>query len=99
MRNMMSVTGYGISFWFGVIMVMLSACGADPVREDTPTIAASVPRTDKPFLDTPDSFQFGVVSDRTGGHRPGVFDQAMDKINLLQPEFVMCVGDLIEGYS
>ena len=99
MRNMMSVTGYGISFWFGVIMVMLSACGADPVREDTPTIAASVPRTDKPFLDTPDSFQFVVVSDRTGGHRPGVFDQAMDKINQLQPEFVMSLGDLIEGYS
>jgi 3',5'-cyclic AMP phosphodiesterase CpdA len=44
-------------------------------------------------------FQFAVVSDRTGGRRPGVFSRAIDKINLLQPEFVVSVGDLIEGYS
>lgn len=47
----------------------------------------------------PNSFQFAIVSDRTGGRRPGVFPRAIDKINLLQPEFVVSVGDLIEGYS
>lgn len=47
----------------------------------------------------PDTFRFAVVSDRTGGHRPGVFTRAVRMINLLQPEFVMSVGDLIEGYS
>lgn len=45
------------------------------------------------------SFQFAIVSDRTGGRRPGVFTKAVEKINLLQPEFVISVGDLIEGYS
>lgn len=44
-------------------------------------------------------FQFAVVSDRTGGHREKVFSKAVQQINLLQPEFVMSVGDLIEGYS
>ncbi|WP_084639186.1 metallophosphoesterase family protein [Haliea salexigens] len=44
-------------------------------------------------------FQFAIVSDNTGGAYPGVFDAAMTKLNLLQPEFVMSVGDLIEGYS
>jgi calcineurin-like phosphoesterase family protein len=44
-----------------------------------------------------DDFQFVIVSDRTGGHRPGVFSRAVEQINLLQPEFVMSVGDLIEG--
>jgi len=44
-------------------------------------------------------FQFLIVGDRTGGHRPGVFDKAMDQVNLLRPEFVIGVGDLIEGYS
>lgn len=44
-------------------------------------------------------FQFAVVSDRTGGHRAGVFSKAVQQINLLQPEFVMSVGDLIEGQS
>ncbi len=46
-----------------------------------------------------DQFQFVVVSDRTGGHRDKIFSRAVQQINLLQPEFVVCVGDLIEGYS
>ena len=44
-------------------------------------------------------FQFAIVADRTGGHRPGIFEYAIEKLNLLQPEFVMSVGDLIEGYT
>lgn len=47
----------------------------------------------------PDHFQFAIVTDRTGGHRPGIFEDAIGKLNLLQPEFVMSVGDLIEGYT
>ena len=46
-----------------------------------------------------EQFQFAVVADRTGGHRAKVFSQAVYRINLLQPNFVMSVGDLIEGYS
>jgi UDP-2,3-diacylglucosamine pyrophosphatase LpxH len=46
-----------------------------------------------------DEFHFAVVSDRTGGHRDKVFSRAVQQINLLQPTFVMSVGDLIEGYS
>jgi hypothetical protein len=44
-------------------------------------------------------FQFAIVSDRTGGHRPTVFSRAVEQLNLLQPEFVVSVGDLIEGYT
>src|SRR5262245_43192901 len=44
-------------------------------------------------------FQFVIISDRTGGHRARVFSRAMEQINLLQPEFVVSVGDLIEGYT
>lgn len=46
-----------------------------------------------------DQFQFAIVSDRTGGHRASVFSRAIDQLNLLQPEFVVSVGDLIEGYT
>lgn len=45
----------------------------------------------------PDEFQFAIVSDRTGSHRAQVFSRAVDRLNLLQPEFVVSVGDLIEG--
>ena len=51
------------------------------------------------FNDNPESFQFAIVTDRTGSERRGVFEQAIDKLNLLQPEFVVSVGDLIEGYT
>src|SRR5438552_17661710 len=47
----------------------------------------------------PESFHFVVVSDRTGGNRGRIFSQAVEQINLLQPAFVVSVGDLIQGYS
>lgn len=57
------------------------------------------PWTNRKFENNPDHFQFAIVTDRTGGHRDGVFEQAVEKLNLLMPEFVMSVGDLIEGYT
>lgn len=46
-----------------------------------------------------DQFQFAIVTDRTGGHRAQIFSRAVKQLNLLQPEFVISVGDLIEGYT
>jgi hypothetical protein len=57
------------------------------------------PVTHLDFNNNPADFQFAIVSDRTGGHRARIFSQAVEKLNLLQPEFVICVGDLIEGYT
>lgn len=57
------------------------------------------PWTSLELNNDPDAFQFAIVSDRTGGARPGVFESAVGKINLLQPEFVMSIGDLIEGHE
>jgi hypothetical protein len=61
--------------------------------------AGKNPWTNLSLNNDPKTFQFAVVSDRTGGHRAGVFEDAVRKLNLLQPEFVMSVGDMIEGYS
>ena len=55
------------------------------------------PWTHLNLYNNPDNFQFAIVSDRTGGHRPGVFAAAVEKLNLLKPEFVISIGDLIEG--
>jgi hypothetical protein len=57
------------------------------------------PVTKAKLNNDPDDFQFAIVSDRTGGHRARVFAQAVEQLNLMQPEFVVSVGDLIEGYS
>jgi hypothetical protein len=51
------------------------------------------------FKNNPDEFQFAMITDNAGGARPGVFAKAVEMVNLLQPEFVVNAGDLIEGYS
>jgi predicted MPP superfamily phosphohydrolase len=55
------------------------------------------PWTHSKLNTAPEQFQFAIVSDRTGGHRAKIFSQAVQRLNLLQPEFVVSVGDLIEG--
>jgi hypothetical protein len=60
---------------------------------------ATKPWTSLDLNNDPGSFQFAIVSDNAGGPRQGIFAEAMLKLNLLQPEFVMGVGDMIEGYE
>lgn len=55
------------------------------------------PWTGDRFLDDPEEFHFAVIGDRTGSERKGFFGKTMDSLNLLRPEFAMCVGDLIQN--
>jgi len=83
------------------VLAVLAGCQAprDSTSEEF-TIAKEIqPYTHSRFLNDPDNFQFAIVGDRAGGVRLGVFAAAIDRLNLLQPEFVMSVGDLIEGYT
>lgn len=58
----------------------------------------SQPFTHLDFKNDPDEFQFVVLSDNSGSGRPGVLAAGLRLVNLLQPEFVVGLGDLIEGY-
>jgi predicted phosphodiesterase len=44
-------------------------------------------------------FHFAVLSDRTGGHIEGVYPRVIEEIARLNPDFVVTVGDHIEGYG
>ena len=67
---------------------------------DEKALPGAKPWTSKKFKDDPDNFQFVIIGDRSGGANvEETFKIAMDQINLLQPEFVINVGDKIEGYS
>jgi len=61
------------------------------------SVAERNPWTHLKLADDTDPFHFAVISDRTGGHRAGIFSRAVQQINLLRPAFVVSVGDLIEG--
>jgi len=80
-----------------VPLLTLTAFAVSPVATDHPGNVH--PWTSLSVEPATDSFQFAIVADRTGGARPGIFEKAVDKLNLLQPQFVMSVGDLIEGYT
>lgn len=58
-----------------------------------------VPVSEKQMNNAESTFRFAIVSDRTGGMRGGIFEQAVAKLNILQPEFVVSIGDLIDGYT
>ena len=59
----------------------------------------STPYTHLNFKNDPYEFQFAILSDNSGGGRPGVFEAGARMLNLLQPEFVVGLGDLVEGYA
>lgn len=48
-------------------------------------------------FDDDDQFRFAIFSDLTGGERERIFEVAVEQLNLLRPELILCVGDLIEG--
>ena len=78
----------------GLIVFLLAAlaCGAADFQHG---LSGTKPWSGEAFLDDPEEFHFAIIGDRTGGERPGFFGKAMDSLNLLRPEFTICVGDLI----
>jgi hypothetical protein len=90
-----------------VVMLCAAACAPAEAPEsatafsyDETALAGATPWTSAGFQNDPDEFQFVIIGDRTGGHNvEGTFELAVGQLNLLQPEFVINVGDIIEGYS
>ncbi len=73
-----------------------------PVSDETSRFFTN--RTSDVVLPLPgetDAFTFVVYGDRTGGPDAGIniLKDAVRDTNLLEPDFVMTVGDLIDGYN
>jgi hypothetical protein len=103
---------YVVSCLFGLFLFF--GCAKTPVETnispkaeykplfsyDGAAVPDAKPWTSENFRNNPDNFQFAIIGDRTGGANiEGTFALAMDQLNLVQPEFVINVGDLIEGYT
>jgi hypothetical protein len=98
----------GRTFGFSLLVVLAvgSGCQSWLVSSRQPTVEVAldpaltaVPWTSLHPKDDDSDFDFVVVTDRTGEHREGVFREAIKKVNLVRPAFVLSVGDLIEGYT
>ncbi|MEW5796578.1 MAG: metallophosphoesterase [Candidatus Zixiibacteriota bacterium] len=42
--------------------------------------------------------RFAILGDRTGDHQEGVYEAVVAEVEQMRPDFVMTVGDMIEGY-
>ena len=96
-------------------MVLLDgAFGAVLAQEHGGASAAPMPAVDAgrfltsrkssltlPLPEEKDSFFFMVYGDRTGGPASGIklLRQAVQETNLMGPDLVMTVGDLVQGYN
>jgi hypothetical protein len=102
MKRLLNAVVVGLAL---TVLTIFAARGTARMRGGDVAAPVSVqtaernPWTNLEMNSRPGTIRFAVVSDRTGGHRPGIFTRAVRMINMLQPEFVMSVGDLIEGYS
>lgn len=85
------------SLFLIVTIVLLAITGCSHNHFIPDTISDANPWTHLNINNSKDRFQFAIVADRTGTLRPGVFADAVQKINHLQPDFVMSIGDLVEG--
>ena len=82
-----------------VVVIVLAGCGSASLARETVSRGKANPWSAADFNNDAENFQFAIVADRTGNMRKGVFSSAIEKINLLRPEFVIGVGDFIEGYT
>ena len=82
-----------------MLTVGLPGCFEDSRQLRIEVSSRANPWTHLDINNDPDNFQFAIVGDRTAETRDRIFEDAVWKVNDLQPEFVMCVGDLIEGYT
>ncbi|UCD23328.1 MAG: metallophosphoesterase, partial [Gemmatimonadota bacterium] len=98
-----SATFHALALLVG--LSQLTGCGQQDAQMsafsfDQSASAEATPWTSESFRNDPNNFQFAIIGDRTGGANiEGTFAIAMDQLNLLQPEFVINVGDIIEGYA
>src|SRR5258706_1156716 len=82
---------------FCLALALLSAHEPDDPRFTTTRQSPIV----LPLPDERDAFFFVVFGDRTTGPPEGiqVLAQAVDEVNLLAPDFVINVGDMVQGYN
>lgn len=98
-RYAFSTLSIFISLFLGFCSFNLHAQGQQNARIVIDESSGPNPWNHLKVYNDAETFQFAIVTDRTGGNRPGIFPTAINKLNLLMPEFVMSVGDLIQGYT
>lgn len=73
----------------GEMKLLLRAAAIWAILLPVPSAPAALPAANH--------FRFAILGDRTGGAQPGIFEQVWREVDRYHPDFVINVGDLIEG--
>jgi hypothetical protein len=84
------------------IVLAVAGCATQHPSVDPSVDTISAPNLGGPWTTDPGKFTFTVIGDRTDeGDKSQLhfFDRAMEEIALQRPDFVITVGDQIQGYT
>lgn len=97
---MRSLHAFKLISVFALVLAACSPADHAPKNSFKPdqTYGEATPWTEIP-ADDGGQLRFAVIGDRTGFGIPGIFEQGMHQIGWLHPDFIIGVGDMIEGYS
>jgi len=73
----------------GLVFVVLAMCAVGVIGRAEPA--------GNSFNAAP--MRFAIIGDRTGGHVEGIYEGIAAEIEAMRPDFIMTVGDHIEGYT
>ena len=96
--------GIAYSFVFACIFLFVQGCDLEseegqviePKKEFVHEINSGPQPWTHDNFDT-DKFTFALFSDLSGGERAGIFNVAVSQLNLLRPDMIINIGDLIDG--
>jgi hypothetical protein len=101
-KKMMCVQLFRITASALALVLFLPGCSGSSGSSDEPIFRQNItggvlPWSGEHFDDSGNKFTFAIHSDLTGGEREDIYEVAVAQLSLLRPEFIINVGDLIEG--
>ena len=87
-----------LSILSATFVFLTTQCQQKPTsRFDHDLTTQHTPWSGEPTGKPSDQFTFAIIGDLNSGERAGVLEVAVEQLNLLRPEFILSIGDLVEG--
>lgn len=87
---------------YAALLFLLAVVACSGVKESPKPFSHDLnggptPWSFEPTGRQPGEFTFAIISDLYSGEREGVFEVAVEQLRMLRPEFILSIGDLIDG--
>lgn len=94
-RNHLPMKKFPTKVFWSVFVLCSLGCSEKRFKHDI--VGNATPWSYEPTGRPDEQFSFAILGDLNSGERQGVLELAVEQINLLRPEFILSIGDLVEG--